>query len=380
MTDILPDAKHSNIAGGSSAKRVINCPGSVALAQRMPPSPSSSYADEGTLLHRVIEQYLSGAIDSFEAALGDTEGTAELTEALISEKLVPALATLDTIDPDNAMDYALEAQVSFGPRIPGVFGSVDLIGKIGRRAIVLDWKFGSGVMVRAEENAQGLFYAAAAMRTPALAWAFEDTDEIEIIIVQPPHVDRWVTTFARVGKFERQLSAAIKKALKPNATINPGDHCRWCPAKAICPVLTHEVTRSLKRSVQALDRTAIADYLAKADLVEQWISDLRALAFQTLEAGEEIPGYKLVPKRGTRKWADEAQAVAWAQSEGVEPYEPKMLSPAQLEKMLKPLKIALPDELIVTHSSGLTLAPESDPRPSASILGAQLSATLKTLV
>ena len=28
---------HSNIVGGSTAKRVINCPGSVALVQKMPP-------------------------------------------------------------------------------------------------------------------------------------------------------------------------------------------------------------------------------------------------------------------------------------------------------------------------------------------------------
>jgi hypothetical protein len=29
--------KHSNIVGGSTAERVINCPGSVALVAQMPP-------------------------------------------------------------------------------------------------------------------------------------------------------------------------------------------------------------------------------------------------------------------------------------------------------------------------------------------------------
>jgi hypothetical protein len=43
---------HSTIVGGSTASRVINCPGSVALVAKMPPRPSSSYADEGTLLTR----------------------------------------------------------------------------------------------------------------------------------------------------------------------------------------------------------------------------------------------------------------------------------------------------------------------------------------
>ena len=49
---------HSNIVGGSTAKRVINCPGSVALVQKMPPKPSSEYADKGTLLHNVIAEIL----------------------------------------------------------------------------------------------------------------------------------------------------------------------------------------------------------------------------------------------------------------------------------------------------------------------------------
>ena len=34
----------------------MNCPGSVALVQKMPPQPSNKYADEGTLLHNVIAE------------------------------------------------------------------------------------------------------------------------------------------------------------------------------------------------------------------------------------------------------------------------------------------------------------------------------------
>ena len=50
--------QHSNIVGGSTAKRVINCPGSVALVAKMPPKPSSKFADEGTLLHNVIAEII----------------------------------------------------------------------------------------------------------------------------------------------------------------------------------------------------------------------------------------------------------------------------------------------------------------------------------
>ena len=50
--------QHSNIVGGSSAKRVMACPGSVVLVQKMPAKPSNSHADQGTLLHDIISEVL----------------------------------------------------------------------------------------------------------------------------------------------------------------------------------------------------------------------------------------------------------------------------------------------------------------------------------
>jgi len=90
------------------------------------------------------------------------------------------LAALDQIDPDKDMLYEVETRVGFGDLLPNVFGSTDLIGRIGKRAVVLDWKFGDGVAVEVEDNPQLLFYAAAAMRTEATKWAFEGVDEIEM--------------------------------------------------------------------------------------------------------------------------------------------------------------------------------------------------------
>ena len=51
--------QHSSIVGGSTAKRVISCPGSVKLVQKMPPQPSNKYADEGSMLHEAISTILS---------------------------------------------------------------------------------------------------------------------------------------------------------------------------------------------------------------------------------------------------------------------------------------------------------------------------------
>ena len=373
-------ASHSLIVGGSTAKRVINCPGSVALVAKMPPKPSSADADRGTLLHNAMAAILDSDTVTPESMLWTTYKGETLTGELLSEKILPALAALDAIDPEGVMEYAVETEVGFGAYLPGVFGSADLLGRLGNRAVVLDWKFGDGVAVSVEENEQGLFYAAAAMRTPETAWVFDGAEEVEIVIVQPPAVKRWVTTPKRIKEFERALKRAVKASTMPDAAIVVGDHCRWCAAKPLCPKMTGAVDRAVKVQLEMLPAATVGAYLANADLLEDWIKDLRALAMTMMENGAKVPGYKLVAKRSVRKWLDEGKANKALAAMGIDPVKLELVSPAQAEKLLKPLKQALPDDLVASVSSGTTFAPESDPRPEVLQIGQQLTAALSKLV
>ena len=377
MTQVMA---HSNVVGGSTAKRVMNCPGSVALCAAMPPKPSSKYADEGTLLHNVMDLILT-TNQTPESFAGMEYKDIKLTQELIEDKVYPALQLLDQVDPKKEMEYATETRVGFGDYLPDVFGGTDLLGRIGSRAIILDWKFGSGVAVEAEENQQLMFYAAAAMRTKESQWVFEGATEIECIIVQPPEIKRWVTTPERIKAFENELKVAVQIAQKPNAPLENGDHCRWCAAKPVCPKMTGAVDRAIKSQIEALDVVHIGGYLKNADMLEQWITDLRALAHQVLESGKEVPGWKLVAKRATRQWVDEelaAKALAQDMSQD-ELYTKKLLSPAQAEKILKKAKKELPASHVVAISSGSTLAPDSDPRPAVLQIGQQLTKALEKL-
>jgi len=350
--------QHSNIVGGSTAKRVISCPGSVKLVQKMPPQPSSVHADRGTMLHDVISRIL---LDQ-GVVIGQFKHKDQLlTQELYDEKITPALDALDEIDPNGDLVYEVETRVGFGDLLPGVFGSTDLVGRIGQRAVVLDWKFGDGVVVDAVENAQLMFYAAAAMRTDELKWAFDGVDEIECVIVQPPVVRRWVTTKERIKQFEHELVSAVKTALRDDAPLAQGDHCRWCAAKPICPQMTGAVDRAIKQQIINMDVDTLAKHLHTADLLEEWIKDLRALAFGLLEQGATVPVYKIVQKQARRHWVDEANA---AKVLGEDFVESVLLSPAQAEKLLKKRKLTLPDDLVVSVSSGTTLAPVDDPRPA----------------
>jgi hypothetical protein len=364
-------AEHSKIVGGSTADRVIACPGSVALVQRMPPQVENKYMAEGTMLHGCMEDLLGENGD-----LGDCIAKHKLDDDQ-ADKLQFCLDALDQIDPEQAMTFVQEAQVSFPgvPELDGVFGHADLIGRLGKRVVVLDWKFGDGVMVDAEESSQGLFYAAAARRS--MGWAFAGATEVEIVIVQPPNIRRWVTTTARVEEFERALVAAVRAAKRPDAPLAMGDHCRWCQAKPICPQYNGAVERATHRALDALDPDELSRALAFAEKLEDFITDARALAQQRLEKGLPVPGYKLVAKQARRKWAKPDDAAAWLKQQGVEPYAQEILSPAQAEAALKKQK--LPAELVVAVSSGNTIAQESDKRPAVVLIGQQLVAALSKL-
>ena len=110
---------HSNIVGGSTAKRVLQCPGSVTLCQKAPPKPSSKYADDGTKLHDAVHQVLSLDANPDDLPLG-VDARA---------KLDFAIAELGEIDPDNQLEFQTECRVHFGDFLANVFGSCDLLGR-----------------------------------------------------------------------------------------------------------------------------------------------------------------------------------------------------------------------------------------------------------
>src|SRR5690606_1134016 len=79
--------------------------------------------------------------------------------------------------------------------------------------------------------------------------------------------------------------------------------------------------------------------LDKAPLIEAWFNEVRRFAEDRLTAGLPVPGYKLVPKRATRRWGSEEEALLFMeQGLGVgeeDLYHRKPISPAQAEKLAK---------------------------------------------
>ena len=400
--EIIPQ-HHSSVVGGSTAARVMHCPGSVALCNKMPVGidEGSSYAREGSMLHAAIAQVIEQNMDPIDM-VGFSFLDQVLTEELLEDKLIPAVAAFDAILDELEVMYGsesttvdVEREVTFGPYIQGAFGSCDIIARVGPRAIILDWKFGSGVPVSVDENEQLMFYAAAALRTPALAEATKGATEFELIIIQPSQGEpsRWLTTPARLKLFEKELKASVKESKLPDAPLLQGKHCRWCQGQPICPLMNGAMERAVKVNLDNVDVTKLGLAISQTYVLEAFIEKVRNLAHKALEEGVEIPGVKLVQKRAMRKWVtDDERVIVNAIFEAAPEMPtselaaidhamfttPVILSVAQMEKSLKNYRLEIPEGLVKSVSSGTTLALESDPRPSVAA-NIQLAKALKKL-
>lgn len=366
---------HSTVVGGSSAGRVLQCPGSVQLCAKYP-NIESEFAAEGTALHMALDMVMSGLAKEDTDVIGLTFNGYRVTEEMFDEAIKPILDKWDELDQElGGIDYLSEQRVQF-PGIPNAFGTTDLIGASRDRTIVADAKFGRGVAVRAEQNPQEFYYARAGMASPATAKFFSDDKPVEFIIFQPRVNDgepfsRWMTTTKQLLAFEVELRAAVETAMLPDAPLNMGPYCKFCSAKSGCPLYQNLAAdaRLLKHDDM---REHLEEWLPQADLLIELGNFIKDLAHDQMDKGMQIRGWKLVQKRPTRNWVDEDKTLRYLAKVGLpaaDRYVKKLISPAQAEKALKAagLPAELPKALVDAKSSGTTLAPESDKRPAVAV-------------
>lgn len=230
-------------------------------------------------------------------------------------------------------------------------------------------------------NLQLRIYSAGAM-----AGLKEPVEQVTLTIVQPrarhslgPVRSRTMATPELMMDIGEVVFGAQIRALAPNPPATPGEHCRWCPAAATCPehrALALSVAQdqfgNLPDETTALPQPV---YLSDNDLgrilaigahFEMWLEQVRQHAHHRAENGHFIPGWKLVPKRATRKWRDEAEAegvLRFSLGEHFELHTYKLKSPAQIEKEIGKKELRAFHDIIVAESSGTTLAPDYDARP-----------------
>jgi hypothetical protein len=187
---------------------------------------------------------------------------------------------------------------------------------------------------------------------------------VMMTVVQPPDekepIKSWVTTVEVVMKHGAQAEAAIETALAGQGEYVPGKHCRFCPAKPICPALRGEVIEALGDvAPKTLPPAALAVWLDRVERMEGFIKSVREVGHDVASKAHSqkvpgIPGWVLKPKRATRSWADDELVLRIARRRKIKIWQDKLMSPAMAEEAHP----NLPDELrqqIVAVSSGSNL-------------------------
>jgi hypothetical protein len=365
--------------GGSSAARVLRCPGAVRLVEKVPAHlrKVSAYAERGTALHTAMALLIDNA-RSLEGLVGEIISGYAIARDDVENALQPAYAYADALLDAPGAEFYLEQRVAF-PTIPGAFGTVDLLVRIGSAVHVLDFKFGVGVRVLALSsdgdedviNAQLLFYAAAARHS--LREFFAGVESIVLTILQPVSVDidsgmvsSVAVTHAELDEFVTVYRAACEEALSDAPRLQSGSWCRFCPARPICP----QHTRPLLDLAQFVVPTAfaapkqaylqvLADGLDLADAIKDICVAFRDQAKRALEQGDSVPGYALSAGRAERRWRNEIVAQVALLSLGFDHDDimevETMRTPKRLELRAKARGLKIPPELIISNRSGVSL-------------------------
>lgn len=356
-------AAHARLSA-SAAHRWVPCPGSIKLCSGLPDT-SSAHAEEGTRAHELAAALL----------LGHTPDVLGSAEMLGHVQTYVGYCRSQTA-PGDVREVEMDLTPGLRKLDPDCGGTADFVRyrpKTGN-LLVADFKYGQGVFVAVENNPQLMLYALG-----ALLMLPEPAQSVTIAVIQPRAEDaegnavrEWTVPAHVILDFAADVQEAAKLARADAPPLNPGEkQCRFCKGKAVCPALEAQQHALIAEDFQPLQTYSPDKLRAALDLiptVEARIKALRDFAYGELAHGRQVPGYKLVAKRATRKWADEPQAAAALVAATVDPYEKSLKSPAQIEKQIGKKAFTAFASLAPAISSGYTLTSESDPRPGVALI------------
>lgn len=391
------------VLSASSAYRWLACPPSARLCERLDArfgAKTSSYAEEGTKAHALGEikvRYALWKADRMTAAkhgalgpevraaypginvtrykalrkdLGDIPEDMEKATDSYCDVVIERL--LRAREDDPTAQLLLEQRLDFSNWVPSGFGTGDAIIVSDTLLDVMDYKHGRGVQVSAEANPQMQLYALGAFDRFGQLYDFRN---VRCTIIQP-RLNNLSEEYLSVDELLHwgiNVKDTAKLAWEGKGDFVPGEHCRFCSAKAVCAARAAQALKVFDYGLAGsgeLSNEQIVSILPMLDQAEAWMKDLREYAEASATQGEKYRGYKLVRgKKPARAWTDENEVRAQLLRGGYGPetYEKTVLrSPADIAKALgaKAFRGLLEEPGLVKQGEGpLKLVPESDPRP-----------------
>lgn len=419
-------AKHALISP-SSCERIAYCPASVLLSKDAP-EDSSPYAEEGTAAHRWCELELRAKFAGRD--LNRAEAAERAAIKLSHDGMEPHVREYVSHVAElagGALYRAVEVRLPVTPITgePDAFGTADCVVIDGDGVLhIIDFKYGAGVKVEAKHNAQLGVYALAAMAELDPEGMMFGIEKVVLHIIQSrmDNISEWAVDRAALeGEFFTNIRRAADRALhlvahpedlKEDYPFLPlegsgmtpeGDFaipndpiCRFCKAKAICPILHRSTVEALEADFEDLADGAEAEQAAPAavalpssipvpttperlaaayswlKVIRMWCDAVEGAMYDRLNSHGETEGYKLVAGRpGPRKWTDAEAAEAELRKalKVDQAYDRKVISPTTAEKLHKAGEIgpkywARLSNLIGRSDGKPLIVPSTDERPA----------------
>ena len=358
------------LLSASSSHRWLNCPPSARLCEGYD-DKGSDFAAEGSDAHSLCEYKLRKALgmeakDPTEDLTwydAEMEESADGYVAFVMELVSEAKKTCS--DPV----VLIEQRLDYSKYVQAGFGTGDCVLIADGILHIVDFKYGRGVLVEAEDNPQMKLYALGALE---IFDCLYDIDTVSMTIYQPRRANISTFTLSRqelLDWAETVLVPTAQLAFAGDGEYHCGEWCQFCKAKADCRERARanmELARYEFRQPPLLTDEEVEAILGKLDDLTNWASDIKDYALQAAISGKHWSGYKLVEGRATRRYTDENAVVAAVKAAGYDPYdEPKVLGVTAMTTLLGKKQFNdILGGLIVKPQGKPTLVPESDKRPA----------------
>lgn len=379
----------------SAASRWLNCTPAPRLEAELP-EKTSEYAAEGTLAHSVCELF---ARKKFTIVKPSTHNAA-LRKLKKQELWNDEMQTTAASYVDHLMErfmafpskpyIVFEVKVDITDYVPEAFGTCDCVMIGGDELIITDYKHGKGVPVSPENNPQMMLYALGALKLYRPVYG--DAIRRVSMYIDQPRLDSYegysLTVDELLAWGENEVKPKAALAFAGLGSFNPGEHCRFCRAKAQCRARAgvHTALEDFKDALlptpenrqrggaaadapPLLTDAEIGDLLTRGKTLADWYRGLEEYALTTLLNGGAIPGYKAVEGASKTAFAPDYDAAAAVLIEAgydrAALYRKVPETLTGLDKLVggrAKLKELLGDHLYKPAGKP-TLAPESDKRP-----------------
>lgn len=364
----MPPEKHAKLSA-SSAHRWMNCNPSANLEREFA-DKSSEAAAEGSAAHALCEHKLRKAL-KMRSTRPTSKYDSDEMEMYTDSYLEFVLEQIEVAKQFCADPLVLiEQRLDFSCYVPDGFGTGDCLIVADKLLHIIDFKYGLGVLVDAEDNPQIMLYALGALR---LFDALYDIDTVSMTIFQPrrENVSTWTISVSELEEWAaKTLRPKAELAYKGEGEFTPGPWCTFCKAAVKCRARAEEKLALAQYEFAKpplLTDEEIEDILSRLDDLTKWANEIAAYAQDAaINHGKQWNGYKLVEGRSIRKYSDESAVIAAATAAGYRDIYKKSLIPiTEMEKLMGKKTFAeILGGLVIKPQGKPTLVPASDKRPA----------------